>query len=183
MGKQINYWMEYDSFLYVAKTAIEQGCTIFREHDGKVVQSKDLSIVTSDWYNYYFHLPTAGKVAIETLADGREVLDRFFSTSGNAIIEAGFSRFFEDKRITGSRLYAAGGYYNDIGEWIPRPDSLTKLYNSLARKVKKVAPYTELTDIRRYTTGEKYGEEFEWRHKEYITPYCLSLREKGYSLK
>jgi len=173
--------MENESFLPVVEAAIEQGCIIIKEYNGKVVQSKDLSIVTSECYNYYFHLPIAGKVMIKTLADGREVLDRFNSSSGNAIIEAGFS-CLEDKRITCNRLYAISGYYNDISEWIPRPDCLTKLYNSLVRTVKKVAPYTELVDIRRYTTGDRYGEEFEWKHKEYITAYCLNLRENGYSL-
>jgi len=181
MGKQINYWMEYESFLPVAKAAIEQGCIIFKEHNGKVVQSKDLSIVTNDCYYYYFHLPVAGNVTIKTLSGGREVLDRIYTSSGNTIIEAGFS-CIEDKRITRHRLYTISGYYNDSGEWILRPDCLTKLYNSLVRTVKKVAPYTELTDMRRYTTGDHCGEEFEWKHKEYVTAYCLGLRESGYSL-
>ena len=181
MSKQINYWMEHESFLNIAKAAIEQGCIILKEYNDKVVQSKDSSIVTSECYNYYFHLPSAGKVVIKTLADGREVLDHFYSSSGNTIIEAGFS-CFKDKWITGNRLYAISGYYNDTDEWIPRPECLTKLYNFLVRKVKKVAPYTELIDIRRYTNGDHYGEEFEWKHKEYITAYCLGLRENGYSL-
>ena len=29
MGKQINYYMEYDSFILLAKKAIELGCEIF----------------------------------------------------------------------------------------------------------------------------------------------------------
>lgn len=59
---------------------------------------------------------------------------------------------------------------------ISRPECLTKIYNSLARYVKKIAPYTELLDIRVSTRDENYGEEYEYRHKEYITKTCLNMR-------
>ena len=31
MGKQINYWMDYDNFLLLAQKAIDLGCTIVKE--------------------------------------------------------------------------------------------------------------------------------------------------------
>ena len=173
--------MEYESFLPVAKSAIEQDCIIFKEYNGKVIQSKDLSIVTKDCHDYYFHLPIAGEVIVKILSDGREVIDYGYSETGNSIIRAGFS-YFNGKQITRSRLFAISGYHNDIDEWIPRPDCLTKVYNSLVRKAKGLAPYTELTDVLTHRNGECYGDKFEWKHKEYITAYCLNLRGKGYSL-
>ncbi len=32
MGKQINYWMDYDNFILLAKKALELGCVICRRH-------------------------------------------------------------------------------------------------------------------------------------------------------
>ena len=31
MGKQINYWMDYDSFLLLAQKALDLGCRIVKE--------------------------------------------------------------------------------------------------------------------------------------------------------
>ena len=141
MGKQINYKMEYESFLQIAVTALELGCTIFAEHrnhkefKSDVIQSRDISVVTSDCHNYYFHLMNAGGIAIKTFPDGREYLDRGYNQTGNSIIEAGFSHF-NGKQITPARLFVISGYYNDSEEWIARPDCLTKVYNALVRKVK-----------------------------------------------
>ena len=60
---------------------------------------------------------------------------------------------------------------------------MTKVYHSLVRYVKKIAPYTEFTDILISTKDENYGEEYEYRHKEYITKNCLDLiNNKGYKL-
>ena len=50
MGMQINYWMEYEKFCELAETALSLGCIILK-HDldnGKVVQSRDISIVTCE---------------------------------------------------------------------------------------------------------------------------------------
>ena len=64
MGKQINYWMEYESFLLLAQRAVELGCTIIKEDAGKVVERADAGIVTPDCRCYYFHLPEAGAAAV-----------------------------------------------------------------------------------------------------------------------
>ena len=55
MGKQINYWMDYDSFLLVAQRAVDLGCTVVKEDLklGKVIESKDIGIITPyGTYNY-----------------------------------------------------------------------------------------------------------------------------------
>ena len=35
MGKQINYWLEFDGFLLLAQKALDLGCTIVREDLGE----------------------------------------------------------------------------------------------------------------------------------------------------
>ena len=42
MGKQINYWMDYDNFLLVAQMAVDLGCTVVKEDLklGKVIESR-----------------------------------------------------------------------------------------------------------------------------------------------
>lgn len=185
MGKQLNYYMDYDSFLIVAQTALDNGCIIVRENfwnpnsDKKIVQARDLSIIIKEWKSYYFYLPEAGDLVVKYMpGEGSERLERFGISGSASIIEAGYS-FIRDKRILRSRIYSYSGYYDENGEWIPRDERILKLYNKLVRVVKKIAPYTELTDIR----TNMDDEQCEYKHKEYITPYCLQLRERdGYKL-
>lgn len=73
MGKQINYWMDYDNFLLVAQMAVDLGCTVVKEDLklGKVIESKDAGIITpygtSNYPGYYFHLPEAGAIEVLTV--------------------------------------------------------------------------------------------------------------------
>ena len=174
MGKQINYWMEYESFLLLAQRAVELGCTVMKEDAGKVIESADVGVVTPDQQVYYFHLPEAGVAAVH-VCGGRERVDHGFSASGNALIEAGYSFISEDKEIRRARIYCITGYYDGNGAYIARPECLTKVYSALARYVKKLAPCTELVDTRISMRDETYGEEYEYRHKEYVTKACLEL--------
>lgn len=182
MGKQINYWMDYQSFLLVAQKAIDLGCTILKEDfiSGKVLESSDLEIVTADKVSYFFHLPEAGNIEINQVYE-KERIKHGYSASGNSIIEAGYSFITntpERKSISRSRLYCISGYYNEFDEYIDRPDCLTKVYNSLARYIKKIASYTELRDKSISGRDEDYGTEYEYCHKEYITRTCLDMRER-----
>lgn len=199
MGKQINYWMDYDNFLLLAQKAIDLGCTIVKEDfdSGKVIENKDICTVAPSYGNfhntrYYFHLPEAGKIKTH-MENGKEKLDSCFQANGNVLIEAAYSFIIDKptgicvnrpkKEIKRARIYCITGYYDENGEWIPRPKCLTKVYNSLARYVKKIAPYTEIVDVRISIKDENYGEEYEYRHKEYITKTCLNMRNKeGYKL-
>ena len=74
------------------------------------------------------------------------------------------------------RLYVQSGFYNDKGEYVPRPVCVTKVYNRLVRMVKKLAPYAELTDPYVSMNDEDYLQEKEWKHKEYISPQFLRLK-------
>ncbi len=192
MGKQINYWMDYDNFLLLARKAIDLGCTIVKEDydSGKVIESSDISIVTSFCEKLpnnccYFHLPEAGDIKTH-MVNGKERLESLLSANGNALIEASYSFIVNEptgvcgnrrkKEIRRARIYCITGYYDENGEWIPRPECLTKTYNSLTRYVKKISPYTEIVDVRTSMKDENYGEEYEYRHKEYITKTCLDMR-------
>ncbi len=53
-----------------------------------------------------------------------------YSAEGNTVISAGFSpRRDETKELVRSRLFVISGYYDDKGEYIPRPECVTKIYN------------------------------------------------------
>lgn len=190
MGKQINYYLEFVNFKVLAQKALELGCEIVREdltkfEKTKVTVSRDLSILTDEnGAYYYFHLPEAGKIKINNYECG-ERLDHGFGESANSIIEAGYSRIKDDeKEILSSRLYLTTGYYDKNKNFIYRPDCIVKVYNALARYVKKLAPYTELTDTYISMRSENYLQPVEYQHKEYVTPFCLDLREnKGYKLR
>lgn len=127
MGKQINYWMDYDNFLLVAQKAVDLGCTVVKEDLklGRVVESKDISSITpygtSNYPNYCFHLPEAGA---EVLAvNGKEYLDDGYTTAGNSLIEAGYSSIINEptgvagtrrkKEIHRARIYCITGYYDE----------------------------------------------------------------------
>ena len=186
MGKQINYWMDYDSFLLITEKALELGCVIYRQKsgkDGKLIYGTSIDVVTEEEKNYFYYFPEAGEIEIEQY-NGREVVGDGIGKGSNAIIEAGYSYVNDkSKSITRSRIYCTTGYYNDDGSFVDRPENLTKVYNILARYIKKVAPYTELHDVRFGTRDDNYGQPFEYIHKEYLSGWCLQKRNDGYTLK
>lgn len=188
MRKQIDYWMEYDSFLLIAQKAIDYGCTIVKEDaaSGKIIEQDNISIVTRDQSNaYYFHVLEAGPIEIEQ-TDNAERLKRYNCDGGNVVIEAGYSAIVNDaeKRIIRrAHMGCETGYYDDKGIFVPRPECLTKVYHNLLRYVRRLAPYTELNDKIFQHKGKKYGKELEYIHSEYITKTCLDMRNKeGYKL-
>lgn len=71
------------------------------------------------------------------------------------------------------------GYYDEQGEYISRLECVTKIYNKLVRITKKIAPLTELTDKYTSIKDDTYLHEVEWKHKEYITPEYLNLKESN----
>ncbi len=182
MGKQINYYMGYHDFLPIAQNALDSGCEILTREPGKLIRSNNISIVTPDRHNYYFYLPEAGPLDIQ-IRNGQESIGGYHS-SGNVLIEAGFSRInHSGKSISRARLFSISGYYEEGGEWVERPDCMKKLYDKLTRSVKKIAPYTEITDNIFSTKTDDYGSIREWTHKEYITPELLELKkDKKYHL-
>ena len=167
MGKQINYYMEYESFLKVAQKALDLGAIVLkRTSDGKILQASDLSLITPDYGRYVFFFPQFGPLVIRDLENGQQKLDGFATASGNAMIEAGFSRC-EGRNINGARLYIQSGYYSNQ-VLISRSAEMTSVYEKLVRVVKKLTNYQEIP-------GKPY--------KEYVSPYYLDLIEnKSYQI-
>ncbi|MBQ5311650.1 MAG: hypothetical protein ILP19_06375 [Oscillospiraceae bacterium] len=168
MGKQINYYMEYESFLKIAEKALDLGCEIIRGgHQDSIGRGYTLDLITPELIYYYFRVPEAGDITTGTDMNGKLYVKGSFCESSRCLIEAGFSHISEEERlITRNRLYCSTGYYDDSGEYIGRHESVTKIYDSLARYAKKLAPMTEVG-----------------RYKNYISPYCLKLQQEGYTLR
>ncbi len=176
MGKQINYYMEYESFVLLAKKAVELGCEIL-PFSAEVLKRGALDILSKEELSYCFHVPEAGEIKTEQRW-GKEHVVRGYNASGATIIEAGFSYIdSKDKHITRARIYCITDYFDADGNLIKRPDCVTKVYESLARYVKKLAPYTE---VEYKPTNPLYDKV---KKKVYITPQCLALvREQDYKL-
>ncbi len=156
MGKQINYYIDYENFIFIAQKALQNGCKIIKKVNEKYIISSDISIVTKDCNMYYFYFPNAGDLILTKGSSG----ERIENKSYNALIEAGYS-YIDDvnKKIIGSRLYIISGYYDDNEQWIPRPECLEKVYNRLAYSVRKMT-------IRYYA----------------VEKFLNLIREQGYSL-
>ena len=184
MGKQINYWMGHEEFLQVAQAALDYGCIIIKPVYGRLMYGQTLDFITEDEHCYWFYVPEAGKLLGQLLPLEVETV-RTGSAVGNTVVEAGFSwKNDTTKEITRSRIYAVTGLYDDKGEFVPRPECVTKLYNKLVRTIKKIAPLTELTDTYISTRDDSYLQEAEWTHKEYICSQYLQLKlSHGYKLK
>ena len=173
MGKQINYYMGYHDFLSVAQAALDSGCVIYRHtyEDGRwrLIPGTALDVVQPDCREYYFHIPEIGGFDVTRASQNQYVADeaRF------GVIEAGFC-IPGKHEIVKNRLYIVTGRYTDDGDWIPRPDMLTKVYNKLVRVVKKVAPYTELAHfvVNPMYAGEKHTS------KEYISAEFYELVQR-----
>ena len=169
MGKQINYYMEYDSFVLLAGKAVELGCEIMPFSDEVLKRSCSHDIVSKDKLDYCFHVPKAGEIETGRRM-GEEYVVRGSNASGSAIIEAAFSRVDSgEKFITGARIYCITDYYDADGNLIKTPDCVAKVYGSLARYVKKLAPYTEVE----YKPANPLYDII--KEKNYITPQCLAL--------
>lgn len=181
MGKQINYWLNHKEFLQIAQAALDCGCVIMKKDSGKIKYGQTLDMVTEDWTSYYFYLPEAGSLMAQQIPFQGEPMFAY-NAVGNTVIQAGFSHINDDeKKITRSRLFVISGYYDENGEYIARPECLTKIYQKLVRVVKKIAPYTEITD--HIISKHDIFQEEEWKHKEYISPSCLTLKvSKHYKL-
>ena len=181
MGKQINYYMEFNDFRQLAQYALDIGCMVGKQENGKIVSSNSVDIVQPDYKKYFFYLPETEKVLIQLQDDKQQIGG--YNKSGNVVIEANFSRIWHDrKEISRGRLFLNTGYYNAQEKRIDCPECMKKIYEQLKRKIKKTAPYTEMTDFITDYSAEDY-KQIEWRHKEYITHELLELHvNNGYKL-
>ena len=181
MGKQINYYMEYESFLRIAEKAAESGCEIIRhEHSDKIIRGFSADIVTAECKSYLFHIPQAGEITFGEDMYGKLYVNTSYSSGANSLIEASYSYISkEEKRISRARLFCQTGFYDKNGEFVSRPECVTKIYNALARFTKKVAPNTELTE----NIIDAANNPYVYTHKVYISQYCRDLIDDGYFLR
>ena len=164
MGKQIVYWITYDHFLPLVNCAVENGLCIIKKTATQIVGGKT-DIVTPDKSTYYF-APLSFDSTRQSIS---------FSACCGQVIEAGFSTIDHGSHIIHrNRVYLGTGFYNENGEYIKASDNLVAVYNKLVKQLKRIAPYTELTDM---INGK------EWIHKEYVCPECLAYRNDGYCLR
>lgn len=174
MGRQINYYLELDGLLSLSERALSLGCQIVREDlwAGCVTAGHDIGLIAGEEHvRYYFHLPAAGPLMVETF-DGKERLRRFACPCENAVIEAGFSRILpETREIVWARLFSSSGYYDQTGAFLSRPRCIDRVYSTSARLVKKLAPSTSVTNAYISTCGQ----ERTYTRREYISPPLSSL--------
>lgn len=186
MGKQINYYMEYASFLKLAQIALEEGCLILKNIHTECRQepARELSAITPETYNYLFLLPGTAEPEYGVDIFGKYYVEYNFNRASLGTIEAGFSQKRErgPKGTTRERLYVSTGYYEENGVWVPRPEETTRVYEKLARTVRKLAPYTslEIHDAAYDKSGEPIP--VTRRVKEYVSPQCMEWRAQGYEL-
>ena len=180
MGKQINYYMGYSDFLTVAQTALDNGSVIYRHQfkngHWKISGGTDIGIILPDCIKYYFHFPEFGEISF-TNHNGNEHIS---FESQLSVIEAGFSIADTGKRlINRNRLYVTSGLYNKDDEYIERDEQLTKIYNKLVRKVKKLAPLREFECI----SSNPRCEGQKYLRKEYMSQeYFELLQNDNYTL-
>ena len=141
MGKQLNYVMDFESFKKLSQYALELGCLIlYKDHTEKPsLPSSDLSIVIPQYNSYYFYIPElypSNKITHGIDCCGRYYLkDDLFGPFSLSLIEASFSRNNTEQE----RIYVTTGYYDENENWIARPELLTKTYEKIARRARKLA--------------------------------------------
>ena len=141
MGKQLNYVMDFESFKKLSQYALELGCLIlYKDHTEKPsLPSSDLSIVIPQYNSYYFYIPElypSNKITQGIDCYGRYYLkDDLFGPFSLSLIEASFSRNNTEQE----RIYVTTGYYDENENWIARPELLTKTYEKIARRARKLA--------------------------------------------
>lgn len=141
MGKQLNYIMDYENFKQLSQYALELGCMIICHNHTKTpaLPSSDLSVVVPEHNRYCFYLPELcplDKIRHDQDCYGKYyLLDTWIGPFALSFIDAGFSKNDTDQ----ARIYVTTGYYDENGNWIARPELLTKTYDKIARRARKLA--------------------------------------------
>lgn len=186
MGKQINYYMDYESFLKLAERALSEGCMILKNDYTEEQQQpqNNVSAITEDCMRYYFYLPELAELQYRSIG-GRYYIDNRANKLTLALIEAGFSKKHEGRNglpcINIARLYIPTGVWVD-GVWYQRSERITTVYSKLARFARKLAPRTaiEIDDI--VFDEENNALPVKKEATALVSPECLGWRNQGYEL-
>ncbi|MBE6544337.1 MAG: hypothetical protein E7675_08055 [Ruminococcaceae bacterium] len=141
MGKQVNYIMYYEAFVKLAEFALELGCMIVPKGftDEPEYPKCDISVVTSEKTDYYFYIPEL--FPIDQIKHGKNIYGKYYLEDdfgmpfAMSIIEASYS----ENENCAARVYVQTGYYDENENWIPRSEKLTKTYEKIARRARKLA--------------------------------------------
>lgn len=169
MGRQIEYYMELESYKLIVKKAFELGfVAIEGQNNFRICNSFDEVTFSKHKHTIYFYLEEVGQLIVKE--------DGYIDDLRSQLIESGFSYINEKrKEISKSRLWVSTGFWNNNHEFVQRDEVLDKKYSSLMRYVKKLAPYTEVEVKAR---NPMYEGRKSLR-KEYITPYLLETIKSG----
>ncbi|MCI6738388.1 MAG: hypothetical protein MR593_09750 [Intestinibacter sp.] len=168
MGKQINYYMDLESYKLLVQKAFKLGFKVVVEDKKDIKIYDSIENIEFRQMGMYFYLQEVGELVFSE--------DGYLDRDRSQLIEAGFSCIYEyQKEISRARLWVSTGYWNENEGFIHRNQLLDKKYSSLVRYVKKLAPYTEIEmkssnprcNCRTYIT------------KEYITPVFLEMIKLG----
>lgn len=164
MGRQINYYMDLESYELLVQKAFKLGFKVIVEDKGDIKIYDSIENIEFKQNGMYFYLEEAGELVFYK--------DRYLDKNKSPLVEAGFSWIYESqKEISRARLWVSTGYWNENKEFIHRNQLLDKKFSSLVRYVKKLAPYTEI-EIKSINPRSNYEK---YTSKEYITPFFLEM--------
>lgn len=145
MGKQITYYIDHSEFLILAQAALDAGCSILRKENTPepAVPTRDLSAIDPSHPQWIFVLPGAPELEF-----GRDIAGNYFLRREGPIetmlIETGFSVLNNKGVWRESHLWIPTTALLDHA-LVPRPEASTRIYDKLARVVRKLAPTRSFT--------------------------------------
>jgi len=169
MGKQINFYMDYETEQrFVEFVLTDGGKILFRKPHSTIehieILPKPFSV--DGWTQVFLYKEDFGDVILRQLKDMSERVDSICSP----VIE--FSRTVineEEKTIYGGRLWMETKYWQNE-DLLEKPKELDKWYSMLNKWLKKQIYKAEVL---------KNGRLIE----EYITPKIKELLDNGYEIK
>ncbi len=182
MGKQINYYMDYESFLKVVQIALDEGCMLLHtDHTPKPQKPTTDIEMTKEHTSFKLYLPELAELKYAQDMYGNYYIDDIFNELWIAQIEIGYSQKYDQlMRVNRSRIYIPTGFDDKNGIWIARSERLTKVYDKLARAVRKLAPSTTIEFDYVAKKDGRYSDPQRSQRKVYATPQCLEWRAQGY---
>jgi hypothetical protein len=188
MGKQINFYMEENTYKQIVEKALSMGFVVlYQECVGGKPKHWEYEY---HWYEtmpdfpfdkgHYFHNPALGGfrntldnkeyLTWEEIKERKLLLGCMFAP----MIEARCSYVSHENKIIGStRLYISSDYYDYQGTLVKQNEAFVKQYDSLVRIVKKLAIKRE------FPCAPPYADCVR---KEYMTDYMLGLFKNGYEI-
>lgn len=168
MGRQIEYYMELDSYKLLVKKAFDLGLKVLVKEQNRFKIYNDFEEINFSRNEMYFFLEEAGPVIITQ--------NRYIDSSRSPLVETGFSFINEKKKeISKSRIWVSTGFWNNSEEFMYRNEILDKKYSALMRYIKKLAPYTEVW----IKAQNPMYDGRKMIRKVYITSFLLKKIESG----